>query len=195
MSARSGRLSMTFDFYVIYRLMRRRLAHLPHFENATSIMYGYKSMKQHTESHMENNVSFRVPSLSRSLHLFAACLAQYSSNVLTVWVNTLFSAHNERNLDSICMLFNGTFLYFCLSFIPWFDCRYCCCCCCWPLDLKNQSDVRSSCMIVISYYTHTCKWLYLIPFIWFSGGVYFAFFHWFGQTLMKVWKIIFIGGY
>lgn len=92
MSARSGRLSMTFDFYVIYRLMRRRLAHLPHFENATSIMYWYKSMKQHTESHMENNVSFRVPSLSRSLHLFAACLAQYSSNVLTVWVNTLFSA-------------------------------------------------------------------------------------------------------
>lgn len=165
MSARSGRLSMTFDFYVIYRLMRRRLAHLPHFENATSIMYGYKSMKQHTESHMENNVSFRVPSLSRSLHLFAACLAQYSSNVLTVWVNTLFSAHNERNLDSICMLFNGTFRYFCLSFIPWFDCRYCCCCCCWPLDLKNQSDVRSSCIHIIHTRVNGSIWYHSFDFL------------------------------
>lgn len=39
----------TFDFYVIYRLMRRRLAHLPQSEKATSIVYGDEYTYKHTE--------------------------------------------------------------------------------------------------------------------------------------------------
>lgn len=82
----------TFDFYVIYRLMRRRLAHLPQSENATSIVYGHKHAHTYT---FKWSIHAQPTPNTEPLHVSSNCPC-----------DTILSSHNNKwDLDSICMFY------------------------------------------------------------------------------------------